>query len=662
MKPYQGHKPELLLPAGNIESFFAALEAGADAVYFGLQQFNARNRASNFSPWQAAALVKIARTRGVKTYVALNTVFRNTETAKILDTLFQISQIKPDALIIQDLGIQFLVQKYFPNLALHASTQMAIHNSAGVEYAARSGIKRVVLARELTLAELQKITAKNFVELEVFVHGALCYSFSGLCLFSSFLGGASANRGMCTQPCRRIYRQDKQGQYHFSLKDNQLVDFIPELSELRIASLKVEGRMKPADYVFRTGSAYRLAIDHPEKIQEARLSLESDLGREKTSYFFGKDVKHALTHAASSGLLIGKVKKAEGPNVIFTSKIPLETGCRLRFRNPHNDKLIDLKADSLQSSGDDYQLPIIPGEIKQGYEVYLTGAWLKMPTKVNTREIQLREKLLQEKANKILNSLKFRHLTSQSETLIRIGSGEWLPYVHGINWNGMIVALSVFEENESLPDQLRLISKQQTIYAELPKFIPESKLEYYQKLISRLNKKGIDHFFLSHFSQKLLLPKGTSFSSNENVYLFNDASIQYVRNEGAQNYIYPFENDLVNLSKGTDRMGIVPIFFYPHLFYSRTPVALGRGRFFTDAQANRFFKTVNQGMTLVLPEHPVSILQYREKLERYGFSRFLLDLTHVSPSDEKIREIGLAYQRSESIKPSSLFNFKRELK
>ncbi len=662
MKPEVVHKPELLLPAGNIESFFAALEAGADAVYFGLQQFNARNRASNFTPWQAAALVKIARSRGVKTYITLNTVFRNTETGKMLDTLYQISQIKPDALIIQDIGIQYLVQKFFPSLVLHASTQMAIHNSAGVAYASQSGISRIVLARELALGEMKKIAQKSPVELEVFVHGALCYSFSGLCLFSSFLGGASANRGMCTQPCRRIYRQDKQGQYHFSLKDNQLIDFLPELLKLNIASLKVEGRMKPSDYVFRTGLAYRLVIDHPEKVEEAEKILESDFGREKTSYFIGRDVRNALTHAASTGLLIGQVKKTDGPNIIFTSTTPLETGCRLRFRNPHNDKQIDLKADSIQKNGDDYQFTLIPGEIKQGYEVYLTGTGLKMPTKVNTRDVQIREKIPSDKANKILNSLKGKNPIGKRETFIRIGSPEWLPFIHAEKGKGIIIALSAHKANETLWDQVLSKSKTHSVFAELPKFIPEARIDYYKKRVCNLYNREINHFFLGHISQKMLLPKGASFSCNENVYLFNDTAIHYLKKEGAINYIYPFENDIVNMAKGNDRMGIVPLYFYPHLFYSRMPIILGRDRFFTDSNANRFFKTVHQGMTIVLPEHPVSTLQYREKLERYGFSRFLLDLNHTAPSEEKFKEIWSAYERSEAIKPSSSFNFKRELK
>ncbi|HPS13754.1 MAG TPA: peptidase U32 family protein, partial [Prolixibacteraceae bacterium] len=308
MKRNEIQAPELLLPVGNIESFYAALDGGADAIYLGLKNFNARNRAMNFTPWQVAAMVKEARNRGVKSYITLNTVIRNFEMGDLIHTLFQLQQIKPDAVIVQDYGVQFIIRKYFPKLTVHASTQMAIHNSDGVEYARLKGIKRVVLARELTLPELKRITSKSKIETELFIHGALCYSFSGMCLFSSYLGGASANRGLCTQPCRRIYSQKKEKgkeeKYFFSLKDNQLIDHLAELRDLKIDSLKVEGRLKPGEYVHRVAKAYRLALDDPNQKEDAKSLLNNDLGREKTSYFLGKEVNNAITQAATTGILI----------------------------------------------------------------------------------------------------------------------------------------------------------------------------------------------------------------------------------------------------------------------------------------------------------------------------------------------------------------------
>jgi len=191
------NKPELLLPAGNTESFYAALQAGADAVYLGLDRFNARGRAQNFTQQQLGAVLKEARKNNVKVYITLNTVVKNAELPVLVDYLYFLQASKIDGIIIQDWGVYTLIRKYFPELKIHASTQLAVHNSTGVLFAEKRGFKRVVVARELTLPELKKIVAKSMLEIEVFVHGALCYSFSGMCLFSSYLGGRGANRGLC---------------------------------------------------------------------------------------------------------------------------------------------------------------------------------------------------------------------------------------------------------------------------------------------------------------------------------------------------------------------------------------------------------------------------------------------------------------------------------
>jgi putative protease len=662
MKSDKIRKPELLLPAGNTEAFFAAIEGGADAIYLGLHQFNARNRASNFTPWQIAAMIKIARSKGVKIYITLNTIIRNFEIGKLLDTLFLIGQLKPDAVIIQDIGVQHIMRKYFPQVALHASTQMAIHNSAGVGYAAETGIERIVLARELTRNEIEQISRKSPTELELFVHGALCYSFSGMCLFSSYLGGASANRGMCTQPCRRIYRQNQQGKYHFSLKDNQLIDFLPELSALNISSIKIEGRMKPADYVFRVAKAYRMALDNPEKIDEAKKIIENDLGREKTSYFFGKDVRLSVTQSASAGQFIGKVGKVEGNIVQFKTDHVLETGSRLRFRNPHNDKQFDLKIEQFTIGDNAYHLTVPPGNIKQGDEVYLTGNRLKVAAKLSTDGIRLQERLSAEKAKAIINTLKSKNIKGEQETFIRIDSLKWIQFLPLTRLKGIIVALPLNEWNTVSRNMANINAIREKVFFELPKFIPESKLQSVVQACNTFCQNGYKSFFVSHISQKKLLPSSSIFSTNENVYLFNDAAIQFARKENAKYYTYPFENDIANLAKGNDRMGIVPLYFLPHLFFSRMPVSLASNEPFSDSNGNRYVKTIRNGMTIILPEHPVSLTQFREKLDRYGFFRFMIDLSHITPDEQRFKEIWKSYNQSEALKPSTMFNFKRELK
>ena len=309
-------KPELLAPVGNNETFYAALEGGADAVYLGLRHFNARERAVNFSNAQIPVIIKEAHKKNRKVYITLNTVIKNQELHELLDTLYFLEKVKPDAVIIQDWGVYLLIKKYFPSLNIHASTQTANHNSIGANYSYQKGIERVIFARELTLKELEKIKHLSKAELEIFIHGALCWSFSGMCHFSSYLGGHGANRGRCTQVCRRVFTSEDKSGYFFSLKDNQQIDLIPELIKIGVKSLKIEGRLKSDDYVYRVTKAYRMVIDDVSKINEAKELLYFDLGRKKTSYFLGNNLKNIITKSPNTGLFLGKISEIIEDGVI----------------------------------------------------------------------------------------------------------------------------------------------------------------------------------------------------------------------------------------------------------------------------------------------------------------------------------------------------------
>lgn len=666
IKQGSDNKPELLIPVGNIESFYAAMESGADAIYFGFKNFNARNRAMNFTPWQAAAMVQEAHRRNIKSYITLNTVIRNFELNTLIDTLSQITQIKPDAIIVQDLGVLYIIKKYFPALTVHASTQMAFHNSEGLKYSNMKGIKRVVLARELTINELTEILKAPETETEIFVHGALCYSFSGMCLFSSFLGGSSANRGLCTQPCRRLYTQKegdkRKNAYSFSLKDNQLIDYLKEFRKLNITSLKVEGRLKPADYISRVSKAYRLALDYPDKLNEAKSLLDYDCGREKTSYFAGRDVFNSITQSATAGILIGKVVKSENNVISFISDLKIEAGNRLRFRNPQNDKQVDIKAEIISEDGLNYSIAGDSKEIKQTYEVYLAGYRIKLPQKINTDNIQIKEHYPAPKTKQITDSLRFKGNPQQREIFLRIDNTGWIDRIKLKDFQGIILQLTKKEWLDFNPNASEIRNFKEKLFIELPKFIPEKNIGFYKSLALKLYSAGFTSFFISHISQILLLPKGSKIYSNENVYTFNDAAIKFLKDEGIKNFIYPLENDIANLGKGTDRNGIIPMYYYPQLFYSRMPVKLNKDKSFSDSTGQKYLKHIKDGITIITPDKPVSIIQYREKIERYGFGRFLIDFSFISPDDEKLKSVLKSLSNSEQIKESTIFNFKRELK
>ncbi len=313
--------PELLAPAGNIEALDAAIGEGADAVYLGLKSFNARMRSSNFAWRQFEAAVGSLHKKRKKIYVTVNTVLTEQETEKMYRFLSYLNSIGPDGIIVQDLGIVEMARLYFPKLKLHASTQMNIASAKGANALSRFGLSRVVLARELSFKEISEINLHTSCELEVFVHGALCVSESGLCMFSSFLGGKSANRGMCTQACRRLYKAhtpagDKEG-YYFSPSDLQLIEFIPDLVMAGVSSFKIEGRMKSAEYVGTVVSAYRFVLDNWEKdkklaIETGRRILANDFARKKTSFLFkSPNIEKTLdpNQAGGTGIFLGKINK-----------------------------------------------------------------------------------------------------------------------------------------------------------------------------------------------------------------------------------------------------------------------------------------------------------------------------------------------------------------
>ena len=240
---------ELLSPAGSPEAVIAAVQNGADAIYLGLEGFNARRGAKNFSAEDFEKAMRYCRIRGCKVYVTLNTLVNDREIPDAVSQARLASDLGADAIIIQDLGLIKAIRSALPDIPLHASTQMTIHNLAGVEAAAQMGLTRAVLARELSLEQIRYITQNASIETEVFVHGALCFCHSGQCYMSALIGRRSGNRGMCAQPCRMQYSLGgRMDDYPLSLKDQCLADRLQELEEAGVASLKIEGRMKRPEF------------------------------------------------------------------------------------------------------------------------------------------------------------------------------------------------------------------------------------------------------------------------------------------------------------------------------------------------------------------------------------------------------------------------------
>lgn len=355
---------ELLAPAGTVEAFEAAVNGGADAVYIGAPALNARALAKHFTMDEIAAMIAYAHRTGVKVYVAMNSLVKEEEVPKTVETLASLEGLQADGLILQDLGVYLLAKKYFPGLRLHASTLLTAHNSPAILQCAQMGFDRVVLARELTIDEISRIhRSAPDMELEVFIHGAMCFSYSGLCLFSSYLGGKSGLRGRCVQPCRRRYTWSGKGKgassgYFFSMNDLIGIELLPQLREAGVGSLKIEGRMRSAHYVSSVVRAYRMVLDAaPEDesvMADAKELLKAAMGRRTgAGYFLSSQPKDLLSpqHSGNIGFFLGRIKSRKGKNVLLTLQEPVRTGDRLRLHLERSGERMAFTLKRLYRSG-----------------------------------------------------------------------------------------------------------------------------------------------------------------------------------------------------------------------------------------------------------------------------------------------------------------------
>ena len=357
---------ELLAPAGNTVNFLAAMEAGADAVYVGAPAMNARNLARDLSMEEIFAMVDYCHANDKKIYLAANSLIREQDLRQAIKTLATLESLQTDGLIVQDLGLVRMIREYFPEIPLHASTLLSANNSLSMQGFAELGFERVVLARELTLKEIDIITSKTNLEIEVFVHGAMCFSYSGLCLFSSFLGGKSGLRGKCVQPCRRHYSYGEQGKgkgktkqsnkgskgkYLFSMNDLSGLEIVPDLQKIGVASLKIEGRLRSVNYVSHIVQAYRLVMDatpaqFPHALAEAEKLKDFAMGRNTSSgYFLTPQPVDAITphHSGSMGDFLGRLGAAKPFKDRLYAKLSLKTvlakGDRIRLHaEPSGDR------------------------------------------------------------------------------------------------------------------------------------------------------------------------------------------------------------------------------------------------------------------------------------------------------------------------------------
>lgn len=337
---------ENLAPAGNWDALRSAVAAGADAVYLGYAAYSARAGAGNFDEQQLRDAVRFAHLHHVRVHVTVNTLIKDGEMAGVVDVLRLLSEIRVDAVLVQDLGVLRMARRCFPDLPIHASTQMAIHNATGVRFCRNQGMTRAVLARECSAAEIA-LAAKEGIEIEVFGHGAQCVAVSGECLFSSVVGGRSGNRGRCAQPCRLLYTYRGKTAAWLSPRDVCMRDDLPELNKAGVASIKLEGRLKRPEYVATIANSYRNAIDamdngHFRKADEAEMTGLRQIfsrGGFMRGYAMGAEDAGVIEPARVShgGVKIGRVEFAAGNMARVRLERSLDDGDGLQIRTAQGD-------------------------------------------------------------------------------------------------------------------------------------------------------------------------------------------------------------------------------------------------------------------------------------------------------------------------------------
>jgi len=600
---------ELLAPAGSPEALDAAIGEGADAVYLGLKDFNARLRSANFTYAQFESALRSLHKMGKKVYVTVNTVFEQREADRMYQFLKYLANQGPDALIVQDFGIVAMARAEFPSLRLHASTQMNIASARGANALSRHGVSRVVLARELSLEEIKSVKSETNLELEVFVHGALCISVSGLCLFSSFLGGKSANRGMCTQACRRLYhRAEGENGYYFSPNDLQLLEHVPQLAAAGVSALKIEGRMKSASYVGTVVSAYRLVVDAiasgavtngdendiQRSIERGHEILRNDFARPKTEYFFGGWAKTAAQDGeianngtlenteeidwlnpaqdGGTGISLGTILKVKGTNDERRALVCPPRGLAISVRDSvrihHSDdsgrvshKLTFAQEDNGYSG---YWISAPEGDI--GDHVYLiqikemTKRYAPIITKATGGKGPGREKApfpqIQVRQREDRNRHSKNAETFPEGLYIAVSRPEDLYIVQSSRPQRVMLTLSAKNARYLLDDNKPpLPFKHSEIILTLDPWFPQDIAGYENgkmaEEINLLTEKGYVQYVLNnpgHFSL---------FRDYENVKLiagpwlcmFNSWALSFVSSLGADGFISPLENNRQNLER-----------------------------------------------------------------------------------------------------------------
>ena len=683
---------ELLAPAGNPEALDAAIGEGADAVYLGLRSFNARLRSSNFAFNQFEATVEVCRKNAKKIYVTVNTVFEQREADRVWQLLQYLDRIGPDGIIVQDLGVVKMARDHFPKLALHASTQMNIASAKGVNFLSRLGFKRAILARELSFDEIRAIRSASNLELEVFVHGALCVSASGLCLFSSYLGGKSANRGVCAQACRRLYSTDAESGYFFSPDDLQLIEYVPDLVEAGVESFKIEGRMKSAEYVGTVVSAYRHMIDNWKLDRERALAkalaiLQSDFARPKSTFYFTGSVDPNFIHpeqAGGTGIPLGKVRDIrvlkDGRYALLDSHDGLAEGDSVRIHRSDDSGRVTGKVRGVKEVPEGL-LVRIDAEFRQSDQVYLvqTASMGRRYAPVMPRDIGRYHKFptREDAPRPDYPTMTRAELASLPDGFYALVSR--VADIFLLNAARPKKAMILFDQKNSQAlrkHEKELPFKRDSLVFWLDPYFPEGDASWLVPEIGYWMERGQTIFVANNPGHLGILRSlaGAAGSGPARrgdltviagpwLYAFNRWSSAFLLQEGARFIVPPLEISKQNFQKLGETVPAASwmpvVFAYPALFRIRANLGTKYDfRYFSDRDGETYELVPGQDYSVVIPSRPFSLVDRIPFLKKEGIGKFILDFSHVELTKQLYKQVMKAADEGRVLPDTSRFNWK----
>ena len=546
---------ELLAPAGSMEALRAAVQNGANAVYLGVGTFNARQSAKNFTPQTLAEAVKYCHIRGVEVHLTLNTLVADREMKELAEAIRHAAQNNVDAFIVQDLGVVQLCRQIAPHIPIHGSTQMTVHSLPGVQLCAAMGLKRVVLSRELSREEIRYICANSPIEIEVFGHGALCMCYSGQCYMSAMIGGRSGNRGRCAQPCRQSYGYTHwQDKYPLSLKDNCLVHYLQELEEMGVASLKIEGRMKRAEYVATVTAVYRKAMDEAKVTKPMMEALMTAFNRQgfTDGYYTGRvdrkmfgvrqDTKddpqwlQAARQSFESGetplvdLKVRAVVSVDGSSLTATD--PEGRTCHVEGPRPELARNVPLTGQALaqrvsKTGGTPYRVVEVRTHVDPGLTIS-AAAVNAMRRDVLSQLTAVRARREEHPIRKPKDVPMYKGPKTLPGLTVQVTSREQLtPTLLNLETAMLYVPMHILLEDEQMT--LRLVQRGR-LAAVLPRIVHDGELPKLQKGLATLRELGVKDVLVGNLG--LLIPAreaGMRIHGDFGLNIYNSTAMNVLR-------------------------------------------------------------------------------------------------------------------------------------